>query len=74
VVCLDVADLIEPEHRWEVLKLRRRVQKLTALLRLVLAELAADGADRDARHAGALASSRVRCLLALLSELPPIRR
>ena len=29
VVCLDVADLTEPELRQEVLKLRRRVQKLT---------------------------------------------
>jgi hypothetical protein len=39
VVCLDVADLTEPELRQEVLKLRRRVQKLTALLRLALALL-----------------------------------
>jgi hypothetical protein len=31
VVSLDVADLTEPELRQEVLKLRRRVQKLTAL-------------------------------------------
>ena len=37
MLCLDVADLTEPELRREVLKLRRRVQKLTALLRLVLA-------------------------------------
>src|SRR5207247_749775 len=33
VVCLDVVDLTEPELRQEVLKLRRRVQKLSALLR-----------------------------------------
>src|SRR6202521_3959468 len=39
VVCLDGADLTEPELRQEVLKLRRRVQKLTALLRLALALL-----------------------------------
>ena len=39
VVCLDVADLAVPELQQEVLKLRRRVQKLTALLRLVLALL-----------------------------------
>ena len=39
VVCLDVADLTEPEFRQEVLKLRRHVQKLTALLRLALAPL-----------------------------------
>src|SRR6266852_386866 len=36
VVCLDVADLTEPELRQEILKLRRRVQKLAALLRLAL--------------------------------------
>jgi hypothetical protein len=34
VVSLDVADLTDPELRWEVLKPRRRVQKLTALLHL----------------------------------------
>jgi hypothetical protein len=39
VVGLDVADLTEPELRQEVLKLRRRVQKLTALLGLALALL-----------------------------------
>src|ERR1700736_6232329 len=39
VVYLDGADLTEPELRQEVLKLRRRVQKLTALLRLALALL-----------------------------------
>ena len=43
VVCLDDADLTEPELRQEVLKLRRRVQKLTALLRLVLALLRTSG-------------------------------
>jgi hypothetical protein len=37
VVCLDVAELTEPELRREVLQLRRRVQKLSALLRLGLA-------------------------------------
>ncbi len=37
VVCLGVADLTEPELRQEVLKRRRRVHKLTALPRLVLA-------------------------------------
>ena len=39
----DVADLTEPELRQKVLKLRRRVQKLTALLRLVLAVLRTSG-------------------------------
>ncbi len=43
MVCLDVADLSEPELRREVLKLRRRVQKLTALLRLALAVLRTSG-------------------------------
>src|SRR5579864_3241481 len=43
VICLDVADLTEPELRQEVLKLRRRVQKLTALLRLALALLRTSG-------------------------------
>ena len=37
VVSLDVADLTEPELRQEILKLRRRVEKLAALLRLALA-------------------------------------
>src|ERR1700682_3153412 len=43
VVCLDVADLTEPELRQEVLKLRRRVQELTVLLRLALALLRTSG-------------------------------
>jgi transposase InsO family protein len=43
VVCLDVADLTELELRQEILKLRRRVQKLTALLRLALALLRTSG-------------------------------
>src|SRR5258708_16898009 len=42
-VCLDAADLTEPELRQEVLKLHRRVQKLTALLRLALALLRTSG-------------------------------
>jgi putative transposase len=43
VVGLDVADLTEPELRQEVLRLRRRVHKLTALLRLALALLQTSG-------------------------------
>src|SRR5262245_18463693 len=43
VVSLDVMELTEPELRHEVLKLRRRVQKLLALLRLVLALLRTSG-------------------------------
>ena len=42
-VCLDVAELTEPELRQEVLQLRRRVQHLTALLRLALALLRTSG-------------------------------
>jgi hypothetical protein len=37
VVSLEVADLTEPELRQEILQLRRRVEKLAALLRLALA-------------------------------------
>ena len=40
---LDVVDLTDPELRQEVLKLRRRVQKLSALLRLALALLRTSG-------------------------------
>ena len=43
VVCLDVTELTEPELRQEVLKLRRRVRKLMALLRLALALLQTSG-------------------------------
>ena len=43
VVTLDGADLTEPELRQEILKLRRRVEKLAALLRLALALLHASG-------------------------------
>jgi transposase InsO family protein len=43
VVCLDVADLTEPELRQEVLKLRRRMKKHKALLQLALALLRSSG-------------------------------
>jgi putative transposase len=43
VVGLDVVDFTEPELRQEVLKLRRRIRKLTALLRLALALLRTSG-------------------------------
>jgi putative transposase len=43
VVTFDVADLTEPELRQEILTLRRRVEKLAALLRLALALLHASG-------------------------------
>ena len=43
VVSLDVTHLNEPELHHEILQLRRRVEKLAALLRLVLALLRASG-------------------------------
>jgi putative transposase len=43
VVSLEVADLTEPELRQEILKRRRRVGKLAALLRLALALLHTSG-------------------------------
>jgi putative transposase len=43
VVSLKVADLTEPELRQEILRLRRRLEKLAALLRLALALLQASG-------------------------------
>ena len=43
VVSLAVADLTEPELRRDIVQLRRRVEKLAALLRLVLAVLWASG-------------------------------
>jgi hypothetical protein len=43
VVGLDVTDLKESELQQEVLELRRRVKKLTALLRLALALLRSSG-------------------------------
>ena len=75
VVCLDVADLTEPELRQEVLKLRRRVQKLTALLRLALALLRTSGfrltgarlPDGRAKTRILRAVDRVRAYLLLLS-------
>ena len=41
MIVLDVIDLTEPELRREILKLRRRVHKITALLHLALALLRA---------------------------------
>jgi hypothetical protein len=43
VVSLDLADLTEPELRQEILRLRHRVEKLAALLRLALALVQASG-------------------------------
>jgi hypothetical protein len=43
VVSLDVTDLRAPELQEEILRLRRRVKKLTALLRLALALLRSSG-------------------------------
>jgi len=60
VVGLDVADLTEPELRQEVLKLRRRVRKLAAPLRLVSAllhKVQNVRADSSARDIGAFTIS-----------------
>ena len=46
MVCLDVADLTEPDLRQEVWQLRRRVHNFTALLQLVLTELRTSGSRR----------------------------
>ena len=43
VVSLDVTHLNEPELQHEILQLRRRIEKLATLLRLVLALLRASG-------------------------------
>jgi putative transposase len=43
MISVDVADLTEPELRQEIVKLRRRVEKLAALLRLALALLDTSG-------------------------------
>jgi hypothetical protein len=43
VVSLDWANLTKPELRQEILKLRRRVEKLAAVLRLALALLQTSG-------------------------------
>src|SRR5215207_8687786 len=43
VVSLEVGDLREPELRQEILKLRRRIEKLAVLLRLALALLHTSG-------------------------------
>jgi hypothetical protein len=49
VESLDVTDLRAPELQQEILKLRRRVKKLTALLRLALAPASKLGVQVDAR-------------------------
>ena len=73
VVCLDVADLTEPELRQEVLKLRRRVQKLTALLRLAGPHQAADARREEVGgvNSGSLTEFQLRMALTLLPVLPP---
>src|SRR5918994_4185306 len=50
VVSLEVATLTEPELRQEILKLRRRVEKLAALLRLTLTLLHASGFSLSAER------------------------
>jgi hypothetical protein len=61
VVCLDVADFTEPELRHEVLKLLRRVRRLTALLRLALALLRTSGSSlTEARLPDGRAKMRIQ--------------
>jgi hypothetical protein len=48
VVSVNVADLAEPQLRQEILKLRQRVEKLSALLRLALALLHTSGFNSQA--------------------------
>ena len=79
MVSLDVADLTELELRQEVLKLRRQVQKLAALLRLALVllrvsgftlagERLPDGRDK-LRILGAIDQARARIPLRALLRL-----
>jgi len=53
VVGLEVADFTEPELRQEILKLRRRLKKLTALLRLTLSSRQGPNAELRLHHDGA---------------------
>ena len=74
VVGLDVADLTEQELRQEVLNLRRRVLKLRALLRLVLALLRTSGFRlTGARLPDGRAKSRILRAVDRAREYVPLR-
>jgi hypothetical protein len=65
VVSLELTDLTETELRQEILKLRRRVEKLAALLRLTLALLHTSGFSASSGSTAGVASAcRDRQLLA----------
>jgi hypothetical protein len=72
VVSLEVADLTEPELRQEILKLRRRVEKLAALLRLALALLHTSGfsLSRERLPEG---EAKLRILSAIDRDCIPLR-
>jgi hypothetical protein len=74
VVCLDVADLTAQELRQEVLKLQRRVHKLTALLRLALALLRTSGFRLTGAHLpGGRAKMRILRAVDRAREYFPLR-
>jgi hypothetical protein len=74
VVSLDVADLAESELRQEVLELRRRVQKLTAVLRLTSALLRTSGFRLTGKRLpGGRAKTRILRAVDLAREHLPLR-
>jgi hypothetical protein len=88
VVSLELPNLTEPELRQEILKLRRRVKKLAALLRLALALLQTSGfrlsgarlpnarqaANPARRGSGARAYPDASAVDALIARSPPLRK
>jgi hypothetical protein len=74
VVSLELANLTEPELRQEILKLRRRVRKLAALLRLALALLQTSGFRfSEARLPNAPAKLRILRAVDRAREHIPVR-
>src|SRR5438093_7754001 len=74
VVSLDVTDLRTSELHQEVLKLRRRVKKLTALLRLALALLRSSGFTlTHARLSDGRAKTRILSAVDRAREFVPLR-
>jgi len=74
VVSLDVTDLRAPELHQEVLELRRRVKKLTALLRLALALLQSSGFTlTHARLPDGRARTRILRAVDRAREFVPLR-
>ena len=74
MVSVDVADLTEPELRQEILKLRQRVEKLAALLRLALALLQTSGFRLSgARLPDGEAKLRILCAVDRAAQCIPLR-